>query len=101
MKGGVTEKLSEELSRTESRILGALSKLDEFLLDTQILTLSGPVPGTSQNTNVENQEQAGDGSQNDPLPEVDLFLCQSRNSNDSDPEEGSHNEFNFLGKICQ
>ena len=29
----VTKKLSKEFSRTESRILGALSKLDEFLLN--------------------------------------------------------------------
>ena len=30
-EGRVTKKLSTELSRTESRILGTLSKLDEFL----------------------------------------------------------------------
>ena len=29
----VTKKLSKEFSRTESRILGALSKFDEFLLN--------------------------------------------------------------------
>ena len=29
----VTKKLSQEFSRSESRILGALSKLDEFLLN--------------------------------------------------------------------
>ena len=32
IEGRVTKKLSKEFSRTESRILGALSKLDEFLL---------------------------------------------------------------------
>ena len=32
----VTKKLSQEFSRTECRILGALSKLDEFLLNQQI-----------------------------------------------------------------
>ena len=37
----VTKKLSQEFSRTESRILGALSKLDEFLLNQQIRTHSG------------------------------------------------------------
>ena len=31
IEGRVTRKLSKEFSRTESRILGALSKLDEFL----------------------------------------------------------------------
>ena len=32
IEGRVTKKLSKEFSRTESRILRALSKLDEFLL---------------------------------------------------------------------
>ena len=52
----VTKKLSQEFSRTESRILGALSKLDEFTLNPQIRTHSGTVPGKFRNTNVENQE---------------------------------------------
>ena len=41
IEGRVTKKLSHEFSRTESRILGALSKLDEFLLNQQITTHSG------------------------------------------------------------
>ena len=52
--GRVNKKLSQEVSRTESRILGALSKLDELLLNLQIRTHSGTVPGTFRNTNVEN-----------------------------------------------
>ena len=55
LEGRVTKKLSQELSRTESRILGALSKLDEFLSNQQIQTHSKTVPGTFRNTNVENQ----------------------------------------------
>ena len=42
IEGRVTRKLSHEFSRTESRILGALSKLDEFLLNPQIRTFSEP-----------------------------------------------------------
>ena len=34
----VTKKLSKDFSRTESRILGAPSKLDEFLLNPQVRT---------------------------------------------------------------
>ena len=49
-----TKKLSQEFSRTESRILGALSKLDEFLLKPHIRTHSGTVPGTFRNTDVDN-----------------------------------------------
>ena len=33
IEGRVTKKLSKEFSKTESRILGALSKLDELLLN--------------------------------------------------------------------
>ena len=33
IEGSVSKKLSQEFSRTESRVLGALSKLDEFLLN--------------------------------------------------------------------
>ena len=66
----VTEKLSQEFIRTESCILGALSKLDEFLLNPQIRTHSGTVPGTFRNTNVENQEPNEDRSQDDPHPEM-------------------------------
>ena len=60
IEGRVSEKLSQEFSRTESRILGALSKLDEFLLNPQIRTFSGTTPGTFRNTDVENQVPSGD-----------------------------------------
>ena len=36
IEGRVTKKLSKEFSKTESRILGALSKLDEFLLNPDL-----------------------------------------------------------------
>ena len=55
-EGGVTKKFSQEFSRTESLILGALSKLDEFPLNPQVQVLSGLVPETSKNSNGENQE---------------------------------------------
>ena len=74
IEGRVTKKLSQELTWTESRILGALSKLDEFLLNQQIRTHSGTVPETFRNTNVDNQETNEDDSQSDPHPEAGL-LC--------------------------
>ena len=55
IEGRVTKKLSKEFSRTESRILGALSKLDEFLLNPLVRTCSVVAPGTSRSNNVENQ----------------------------------------------
>ena len=72
----VTIKLSQEFSRTESRILWALSKLDEFQLNLQIRTHSGTVPGTFRNTNVENQGTIEDYSQSDPHPEAGIFRSQ-------------------------
>ena len=33
IEGRVTKKLSQEFSRTENRILGALAKLDDFLMN--------------------------------------------------------------------
>ena len=89
-EGRVTKKLSHEFSRTESRILCALSKLDEFLLNPQIRTHSGTVPGTFRNTDVENQEPNEDRSQDDPHPEVGASVCQSRHSIDSDTDVASH-----------
>ena len=40
-EGRKTKKLSQEISRTESRILGALSRLDDFLLNRVIQRHSG------------------------------------------------------------
>ena len=89
-EGRVVKKLSQEFSKTESRILGALSQLDEFLLNPQLRTRSGSVPGTFRNTKVENQEQNEDRSQDDPHPEAGPSVYQSRRSNDSYPDEAPH-----------
>ena len=89
IEGRVTKKLSQEFSRTESRILGALSKSDEFLLSPQVWTFSGTVRGTFRDANVENQEPSGDRSQNDPHPEVEFSTCRASNLTDSDPDEAS------------
>ena len=90
IKGRVTKKLSQEFSTTESRISGALPKLDEFLLNPLTRTLSGSVPGTSQNIDLENREPTGDISQSDPRPKAELSTRHTSNSVDSDPEETSH-----------
>ena len=89
--GRVAKKLSQDFSRTESRILGALSKLDEFLPNPQIRTCSGTIPGTFRNTDVENQEPSGYHSQNDSHPKVEFSARRASNLTDSDPEETSHN----------
>ena len=73
IEGRVTKKLSKEFSKTETRILGAFSKLDEFLLNPQVRTCSVAVQGTSGNANSENRETHGDRSSNDPYPEAGVF----------------------------
>ena len=90
IEGRVTKKLSKEFSKTESRILGALSKLDEFLLNPQIRTCSVAVQGTSGNGNSENLETHGDRSSNDPYPEVGYFPHHSGQLNSPEAETNSH-----------
>ena len=77
IEGRVIKKLSQEFSRTESRILSALSKLDECLLNQEIRRRSETVPGTFRNTNVENQGTNEDDSQSDPPPEAGIFRGQT------------------------
>ena len=84
IEGRVTKKLSQEFSRTESRILGTLSKLDDFLLNPQIRKPSGTVPATFRNINVENQGTIEDDSQSDPHPEAGMFRTQT--TQNSGPE---------------
>ena len=101
IEGRVTKRRSQEFSRTETRILGGLFKLDEFVLNPQIRTHFGTVPGTFRNTNVENQEPNEDRSQDDPHPEVGPSVCQSRHSIDSDTDKASHNESLLLSTNSQ
>ena len=77
IEGRVTKKLSQEFSRTESRILGALTKSDEFFLNSQIRTHSETVPRTFRNTNVGNQGTNEDDSQSHPHPEAGIFRSQT------------------------
>ena len=86
IEGRITKKLSQEFSRTESRILGALSKLDEFLLNSQVRTHSGTVLRTFRNTNVDNQGTNENDSQSDPHPEAAIF--RSHTTENSGPEVG-------------
>ena len=76
IEGRVTEKLSQEFTRTERRILGALSKLKEVLLKPQVRVHPGYVPETSRNRIRENQEPTEDRSQNDFYPEARVPLSQ-------------------------
>ena len=98
IEGRVNKKLSQGLSRTESPILGALSKLDEFLLNQQIRTHSGTVPETFRNTNVDNQGMNEDDSQSYPPPEAGLLRSQT--TQNSGPEVGPYMVTGAREEIC-
>ena len=95
IEGRITKKLSKEFSKTESRILGALSKLDELFLNPQVRTCSVAVPGTSRSNNSENRENTGDRSSDDPYPEVGYFFHHSGQLNS--PEAENHPQNYCLG----
>ena len=90
IEGRLTKKLFKEFSKTESRILGALSKLDEFLLNPQVRTCSVAVQGTYRNANSENREIHGDRSLDDPYLEVGYFPHHSGQLNSPETETISH-----------
>ena len=90
IEGRVTKKLSSEFSKTESSILGALSKFDELLLNPQVRTCSVAVQGTSRNANSENRETHGDRSSDDHYPEVGYFTHHSGQLNSPETETNSH-----------
>ena len=96
IEGRVTKKLSKEFSKTESRILGALSKLDEFLLNPQVRTCSVAVPGTSRNTVFENWQTTGDRSSIDPYAELGYFSHHSGQLNSPETETNPHSVFGFF-----
>ena len=76
----VTKRLSKEFSRTEDRILGALARLNNFLINPLLPGCSGTTPEPTRNTSHNNQGTNEDGSQNDPHPEAGPFYGQtSRN----------------------
>ena len=90
IEGMVTKKLSKEFGKTESSILGALSKLDEFLLNPQVRTCSVAVQGTSSNVNSENREAHGDRSSNYLYAEVGYFPHYYGHLNSPETEYISH-----------
>ena len=69
----VTKKLSKEFSRTENRILSALARLDDFLMNPLIQGHSGITPEMSRNAFGTNQGTIEDDYQSDPQPQAGTF----------------------------
>ena len=81
-EGRVTKRLSKEFSRIENRLLDALARLDDFLMNPLLQGHYGAprsALSTSQGTNE-------DDSQNVPHPETGLFYGQM--TKNYGPEDG-------------
>ena len=89
IEGRVTKRLSKEFSRTENRILGALARLDDFLVNPLLQGHSGTTPEASRNPLSTSQGTNEDDYQNDPHPEAGLFHSQI--AQNSGPEDNHGN----------
>ena len=78
MEGRVTKRLSKEFSRTENHNLGALARLDDFLINPLLPGRSGTTPEPSRNALNKSQGTNENDAQNDPHPEADLMQGHDR-----------------------
>ena len=92
IEGRLTKKLSKEFSRTESRTLGAISRLDEIFLSPPIQGHSGSAPETSRNVLGTNHGANEDYSQSEFHPEA--RVSQSQTAQVSGPDD-SYNKIAF------
>ena len=86
IEGRVTKRLSKEFIRTENRILGALARLDDFLMNPLLPGYSGATPEPTRNALSINQGTNEGDSQNDPHPEAGPFHGQT--TRNTGPEDG-------------
>ena len=88
IEGRVTKRLSKEFSRTKNRILGALARLDDFLMNPLFQGHSGTTPETSWNAFSTNQETNEEDAQKNPHPEAGISGNQTmRNSGQEDQRD--------------
>ena len=88
IEGRVTKRLSKEFSKTKNRILGALARLDDFLMNPLLPGQSGTTPKPSRIALKTSHGTNEDDSQNDPRPEAGLFHGQI--TKNSGPEDGHY-----------
>ena len=82
LEGRFTKKLSQELSKTENRILGALARLDDFFMNPLLQGHSGTTPETSRNMFGINQGTNEDDSESNPHPEAGLLTSGQEDRQD-------------------
>ena len=91
IEGRVTKRLSKEFSRTENRILGALARFDDFLMNPLLQGHSGTTPEMSRNAFSTNQGTNEDDAQSGSHPEAGIFGNQTmRNSGQDDQRDTCH-----------
>ena len=82
----VTKKLSKGFTRTKNRKLGALARLDDFLMNPLFQCHGGTAPETSRNAFRIREATNQQGSQSDPHPEAVIFKNQT--TQNTEPEDG-------------
>ena len=82
-EGRVTKKLSQEFSRTKNRILGALARLDDFIMNPLLQGQSGTTPEASRNVFSINQGTNEYDSQSNPHPEAGLLTSVRKDRHDT------------------
>ena len=86
IEGRVTKKLSQEFSRTENCILGAIARVDDFLMNPLLQGHSGTTPETSGNALTTSQGTNESDSHIDSHPEAGIFHNQM--TQNFGPEDG-------------
>ena len=86
IEGRVTEKLSQEVSRTENRILGALARLNDFLMNPLFQGHFGTAPESSRNVFSISQGAKEFDSQSNRHPEAGIF--NNHTTQNPGPEDG-------------
>ena len=81
----VSDKLSRKFTETENRILGALPRLDDLLMNSLLQGHSGTTPEMSRNVFSINQGTNEDDSQSDPHPEAGLLNSRGEDRHDMAP----------------
>ena len=97
-EGRVMKKLSQKFSRTESKnMLGALLRIDDFLMNPLNQGYSGSTPEMSRNEYRINQETNDADSHSNPHPEAGIFHNQT--TRNSGPEDGHDSISNLQIRI--
>ena len=98
--GRVTKSLSKEFIRTDNRILGALLRLDDFLMNPLIQGPSGTTPEISRNAFSTNQKTNEDDSRSDPPPEAGIFGNQTMQNSGRENEHYNRETARVFYSLC-